>query len=253
MTTVYIGAGIALGPGVSVGGDIPNNPLTSANIWYNMQTNISGASDGTSISSLTNSGVDGTTYAATNVPGHVAPTVATVGGAKVLLINGYGLNQWGYNIANSFTVGTGSLFMVGWDAFGTDYNYQSRVMGFGGQYGSPYQVCFFGWSYLNNASFLFRDTGDGGLSLSSYSSAGLQVFGIVKTGSTIKYYDNTTTPVSSSVGFGTFGFNTVGYRAYGINQPSTGYLGDVAWFNSALSDSDAGNVISYLKNTYNIA
>lgn len=250
---IELGPGVVLGAGVQVGASTAN-ALSSANIYYSIQDIIGSAVDGTSIASLTNYGVDGVTYAATNVPGRTAPTVITINGKKVLNLNGYGNNQWGYNIANAFTVGNGSLFVVGWDAFGNDSLFQSRLMGFGGQRFSPYQVCFFGWSNLNNASFLFRDTGDGGVTVyPSYSSAGLQVLGIVKTGSTVVYYDNTTTPVTfpGSVG-GTFGFNTVGYRDYGIQQPSTGYLGDVAWFDTALSTQEAGSVITQLKSIYNI-
>ena len=251
---VELGPGVVLGAGVQVGGQAPT-PLSSANIYYSMQSIINGAADGTSITSLTNYGTDGATYAATNVPGRTAPTVATVGGIKTLLMDGYGNNQWGYNIANAFTVSNGSFFMVGWNAFGTDYNYQSRVMGFGGQRYTPYQLCFFGFSKLNNGSFLFRDTGDSGVTVDpSFSSAGLQVLGIVKTGTTVVYYDNDTTPVTyPGVVIGNYGFNTVGYRSYGIEQPSTGYLGDVAWFDTALSVQDAASIITQLKSIYNIA
>ena len=241
------------------GGSFGSSPVVvntgifaGAQIYFPVQSIIGSSADGASIGSLTNYGVAGSAYAATNVPGRTAPTAYTVGGARVLKLDGYGSNQYGYNLASTFTVTTGSLFVVGWDAFGNDPLYQSRLMGFGGQSGT-YTTCFFGWSNLNNASFLFRDTGDGGLSLSTGSSAGLRVFGIVKNGSSTTYWDNSTTPVSGPSVSGTYGFNTVGYRNYYFNQPSTGYLGDVAYWNTALTDYDAATVITTLKSMYNIA
>ena len=245
-------------PGIKFGVGVLIQPallLSDASIYYDMESIIGGASDGTAVSSLTNYGTEGSTYDASSVPGRVDPTVITINGKKVLNLNGYAGNQWGYNIANAFTVGNGSLFVVGWDAFGNDGLFQSRLMGFGGQLSSPYQVCFFGFGKLNNSSFLFRDTTDGGVTVDpSYSSAGLQVLGIVKTGSTVVYYDNTTVPATYPTPVtGTFGFNTVGYRSYGIDQPSTGYLGDVLYYDRVLSEDESARVVTELKFKYGIA
>lgn len=255
--SIVLGPGVVLGAGIQVGteGAEPPPPppppgppavLSTANIYYPMQDIIGSAANGTSVAALTNYGTDGATYAATNYGGWTAPTVATQNTVKVLSFNISASNQYGYDIANTFPVTSGSLFVVGW-------SYGSRFIGFGGT--GSYHYSFFGWSAANNGNFLFRDISDTGADMyPTYSSAALQVFGIVKTGSTVVYYDNTTTPVTyGSPVTGTYGYNAIGFRSSYAGQTSTGYLGDLVYFNTALSNSDAGDIITYLKTIYNIA
>lgn len=257
MATIYLGAGVQLGAGVKVGVSGGSTPLSSANIYYPMQDIIGSAANGSSVPVLTNYGTDSLTYDATAVGGYTQPTVATVGGYKVLSIQGYTQNQLGYNLSTAFDCSTNaSLFMVGWNTI-TDYAY-ARAVAFGGQAGT-YQRCFFGVGISSdNSSYLLRDTNDNGMTLTGLSPlSGLKAFGIVKTGTSIVYYDNNTTPVSwPGTASGTYAFNTVGWRYFGgagfTPQPTTGYLGDMAWFSTALDSTSAGNVMTYLKNTYGI-
>jgi hypothetical protein len=232
--------------------------LTSAQIYFSAQTAIGSSADGTSIGSLTNLGVGGSTYTATAVAGYTQPTASTFAGQRMLRLDGYGSNQLGYDLATGFSAsGDASLFVVTKNL--VDSATYARVVGFGGQSGS-YQNCFFGNSTnADGSGFLFRDTGDNGMSLTGLTaSTGIKVFGMVKTGSSIVYYDNSTTPVSwGGTASGTYFFNTVGYRWFSnppyVPQPSTGYLGDVAWYNTALSGTDAATVMTTLKARYNIA
>lgn len=110
--------------------------------------------------------------------------------------------------------------------------------------------------YLSEA---FRVIGDDntGMELTSLYQTGtnLKVFGFIKTGSTINYYDNSTTPVTWGGSFsGNLGFNTVGYNKYwgGYREISSGYLGDTAYYDYAVSNAKAGNIVTTLKTMYNI-
>lgn len=244
---------LEIGPGVLLGGGITMtvSPMATASIYYSMQDIIGNAANGTSISSLTNSGKGGSAYNATNVAGKTAPTVATVNGAKVLTLNGNG-NIWGYDIATAFNVSTGSLFMVG-----RATAEPARLIGFGhGTAPSGQDASFYGWTQLNNTAFLFRNVADDyNLTVENQPAATtMQVFGAVKTGpSTVIYSNNSTTPYTYPNSMtGTFEYNAVGYRAGYNGQPSQGYLGDLAWFPTALSNQDAVIVINYLKSKYNI-
>ena len=192
-----------------------------------------------SVSYLSNAGTLGSGYNATDA-GSV-PVVATQNSKKVLSFSG---SVAGYNIATPLDMSTGSMFFVGQQT-------NNRMIAFGGQ-GATLQNCFFGYSANNGSVVLFRGTNDVGLDLSGLSAvSGLKVFGIVKNGSSITYYDNSTTGVSTTVS-GTFEFNAVGYRSGYGNQYSTGYMGDLAQWNIALTEGDAAGVVTALKSIYNI-
>lgn len=239
-----IGTGITVGTGITISGVL--NPLTVADVYYPMQTIIGSTANNVAIGSLTNYGSGGAAYNASSLGGD--PVVATVNGRKVLYLDWFS-GKVGYNINSTFVLpNNASLFIVGTAA-------GDRLIGFGGQY-QTYQNCFFGYGAGTNTEILFRDTQDRGLTLSGLTSvSGLKAFGLVRTGNTVTYYDNTTTPASISLfPAETFGFNTVGYRYYGAaNQRSTGYLGDLAYYSYALSQSDAATVITTLKTLYGIA
>ena len=254
---IELGPGVVLGAGVQIyaGGSGPT-PLSDANIYYPIQDIVNGAADGTAITTLPNSGTDGSMFDATLVAGSAAPTAATFSGTRVMQAQGYSQNQIGFNLPNTFDVSTnGSLFMVGKSTV-TSPAY-ARAIAFGGQNGS-YRACFFGISSESNASsFLLRNTGDGGMSLNGLvATSGLKAFGIIKTGNTIVYFDNSTTAVTwGGSASGTYAFNSVAYRYYNSPfspQPCTGYLGDMAWYDLAISVSKAQGIMSYLISLYNI-
>jgi hypothetical protein len=239
---MIIEPGIKFGVGVLIE---PPSILAEASIYYDMQAIIGSASDGTSVSSLINYGTEGPTYDATNAIGWVAPTVATLNGAKVLTLIGANL-QRGYDIANSFTVTDGSLFMVAWTTAEP-----ARILGFGGSNGS-----FFGFTQLDGRVAFFRNINDNYdlTALDLPAVLGLRVFGVVKTGSSVVYYDNNTIPVTYNPGVsGDFTYSTVGYRGGFGGQPSTGYLGDVAYYDRALSEFESARVVVELKSKYGIA
>jgi hypothetical protein len=142
--------------------------------------------------------------------------------------------------------------MVGWATAEP-----ARVLGFGHGPAPAFQdASFFGWTQLNNTAFMFRNIADDYHMVMEFLPAAttLQVFGVVKTGtSVVVYSNNSTTPYSYPYSLtGTFEYNSVGYRAGYGGQGSTGYLGDVAWFNTALSNTEAVAVINQLKSIYNI-
>ena len=235
---IVLGPGVSLGAGVGVGVEL--NVLKTAAVYYDVQAITQGLDNGTSVTGLTNSGTLGSGYNATSA-GSV-PVVGTQNSRRVLSFNGSVL---GYNLSSVLSMATGSMFFVGWQT-------ANRLIAFGGQ-GGTYNNCFYGWSSNNGTGLLFRNTGDSGLDLTGLTSvSGLKVFGIVKNGTSVTYYDNTTTAASGSAS-GTFGFNAVGYRSGYGNQPSTGYLGDVAYWSTALDSSTAGTVITALKSIYNIS
>jgi hypothetical protein len=237
MATITLGPGIGLGAGVVVGATI--NILETAAVYYNIQSATAGLDTGASVTSLTNQGTLGSGYNAASA-GSV-PVVAVQNSRKVLSFSGSPL---GYNIPSVLNMSTGSMFFVGWET-------ANRMIAFGGQ-GGTYNNCFYGYSANDNSVVLFRGTTDSGADLSGLTAvSGLKVFGIVKSGTSITYYDNTTTGAAATAS-GTFGFNAVGYRAGYGNQPSTGYLADLAYWSTALDATTAGNVVTKLKTIYNI-
>lgn len=235
---IVLGPGVSIGAGINVG--IESNILKTAAVYYNIQSATAGLETGASVTSLTNQGTLGSGYNAASA-GSV-PVVAVQNSRKVLSFSGSPL---GYTIPSVLSMTTGSMFFVGWQT-------ANRLIAFGGQ-GGTYNNCFFGWGANNGTTLLFRNTGDSGLDLTGLSSvSGLKVFGIVKSDTAVTYYDNTTTGVSASAS-GTFGFNAVGYRAGYGNQPSTGYLADLAYWSTALDAGTAGSVVTALKSIYNIS
>lgn len=234
---VYLGPGIQLGAGVIVGlGSI----LNTASVYYSVQAATAGLNNGDSVSYLPNAGALGSGYNATDA-GSV-PVVATENSKKVLSFSG---SVAGYNISTPLDMSTGSMFFVGQQT-------NNRMIAFGGQ-GSTLQNCFFGYSANNGSVVLFRGTSDVGLDLTGLTAvSGLKVFGLVKNGTSVTIYDNSTTGVGHVAPSYTYGFNAVGYRSGYGNQYSTGYLGDLAYWNTALTAGDAAGVVTALKSIYNI-
>lgn len=234
---ITLGAGVQLGAGVAVG---QGNILTTADVYYNVQQATVGMSNGATVSYLPNSGTLGSSYNATDAGS--TPVVATQNSMRVLSFSG---SVIGYNIAAPLSMATGSMFFVGWQT-------ANRMIAFGGQ-GATLQNCFFGYAANNGTTVLFRNTSDSGADLSGLTSVvGLKVFGVVKSNDNITYYDNTTTG-AVTINPGTYSFNSVGYRSGYGNQLSTGYLGDLAYWSTALSAGDAAGVITALKSIYNIS
>lgn len=234
---ITLGAGVQLGSGISIN---TNTILNTAAVYYSIQYATDGLSNGTNITSLTNLGTLGSSYDAASA-GSV-PVVATQNSVKVLSFSG---SVAGYNLSSVLDMSTGSMFFVG-------YQTANRLIAWGGQ-GATYSTCFFGYSTNNGTGVLFRNTADGGVDFSGLTSvSGLKVFGIVKSGGTVTYYDNSTSGTVTSAS-GTFGFNAVGYRGGYGGQYSTGYLGDVAYWNTALSSGNAATVVTTLKSIYNIS
>ena len=233
---IVLGAGINLGAGVVVGGA---TALNSAAVYYSVQEATAGLNNGASVSSLQNFGTLGPSYDA--VSAGSVPVVGAQNGRKVLSFNGSVL---GYTIPSVLGMDTGSMFFVGWQT-------ANRLIAFGGQ-GGTYNNCFFGYSNNNGTGVLFRGIGDAGLDFTGLTSvSGLKVFGLVKSGSSVTVYDNSTTGANHSTPY-TFGFNAVGYRAGYGNQLSTGYLADLAYWSTALDAGTAGAVVTALKSIYNI-
>ena len=235
---IVLGPGVSLGAGVGVGVEL--NVLKTAAVYYDVQAITQGLDNGTSVTGLTNSGTLGSGYNATSA-GSV-PVVGTQNSRRVLSFNGGVL---GYNLSSVLSMATGSMFFVGWQT-------ANRLIAFGGQ-GGTYNNCFFGYAANNGTTVLFRNTSDSGADLSGLTSVvGLKVFGVVKSNDNITYYDNTTTG-AVTINPGTYSFNSVGYRSGYGNQLSTGYLGDLAYWSTALSAGDAAGVITALKSIYNIS
>lgn len=233
---VYFGSGIQLGAGVVVGlGSI----LNTASVYYDIQDATVGLSNGSSVSYLPNEGALGSSFNATDA-GSV-PVVATQNSKKVLSFSG---SVAGYNISTPLDMSTGSMFFVGQQT-------NNRMIAFGGQ-GATLQNCFLGYAANNGSQVLFRGTTDVGLDFTGLTAvSGLKVFGLVKSGSSVTIYDNSVTGVNHSTPY-TFEFNAVGYRSGYGNQYSTGYLGDLAYWNTALTAGDAAGVVTALKSIYNI-
>lgn len=217
------------------------NPMLNAQL-YLTGTSLAGVANNTQITSWTNSGKAGATYNASTASS--GPRKVQYAGFPVLYFDNY--TYISLALANAVNLTSGSLFMVGYDLG------SSRLIALGGAGGAG--MCFFGFSG-SPSSFLLRDTSDSGLTENSLTNVtGLKVVGIVKNGaSSLKLYDNSTTPVSKSALAGTFTFSLIGRRDSWGGQNSYGYLADVAYFDSVLSDADAGKVMAYLKQKYSIA
>lgn len=215
----------------------------TADIWFD-SASLSSLTTNSKIASWTNKGTTGSTYDATE---------STLGPRKVIY-NGYTALQFSSTdkrlvLANELTITGGTLFMVG-------HQTASRLIAFGGVLGTG--PCFFGYSGDNGTGVLYRNTFDGGLTLSSLNSvSGLKAFGLTITGtSSTTYFDNSTSPVSSSGAAGTYKFKKIGVRDYGStedSQPSTGYLTEILYFSTPLSNDDAATMMTGLKTKYGIA
>jgi hypothetical protein len=217
------------------------------NLWFSPAITFAGVADTTVASSLPNLGLSGSIYNASTSTG--APQVATQNGVKVLNFNGSTLAN--LQLATEIDLSTNSsVFFVG-------YQTANRMVALGGSNASGNGNAFFGWSGSNNTVFLFRNSSDGGQTLTGLQSvAGLKVFGMIQGTSTFIYYDNSTTPTNGTYVSGTYKFGKVGARDYGgsfNSQLSTGYLGDIVAFNRAVSNDEAVMIIALLKEKYNIS
>lgn len=216
----------------------------SAQIWLTTTT-LSAIPDSTQITSWVNQGAGGSAYNATEST--LGPLKVTYGGHPALQFNSSSYKK--LNLATEIDVTTGSFFMVG-------YQTSSRMIALGGSLDSSSGACFFGYSGTDGSLVLLRNTSDSGYTSSTLTSvAGLKAFGIVKTSTTaLSYYDNTPTETTSTGISGTYRFKKIGTRDYGSldSQPSTGYLTEVLYFNTALSSTDAAIVMAGLKAKYGI-
>jgi hypothetical protein len=217
------------------------------NLWFSPAITFAGVADTTVASSLPNLGVSGSIYNASTSTG--APQVATQNGVKVLNFNGSTLAN--LQLATEIDLSTNSsVFFVG-------YQTANRMVALGGSNAAGNGNAFFGWSGSDNTVFLFRNSSDGGQTLTGLQSvAGLKVFGMIQGTSTFTYYDNSTTPTNGTYVSGTYKFGKVGARDYGgsfNSQLSTGYLGDIVAFNRAVSNDEAVMIIALLKEKYNIS
>lgn len=223
--------------------------LYQAVVYYNMNYSLGNLSVNSSITSLENVGIGGSAYNAI-VTGS-APVVDTIPDSnqpipyKVIKLSG---GASGFNVSNIMSMsGSGSMFYIGYQSNAV------RLAAFGGS--GSYASCYFGTAGTNSTDFLFRDTTDGGITQSIGQFNGYRILGIVKNGTSASVYEytppNYTTPgtlnkISTTAGAGTFNFNTVGFRTY-FTQYSTGYLGDLAYFNRALTDDEVTQVVNQLK------
>lgn len=219
----------------------------TADMWLTAY-DFSGTPDSTQITSWTNSGTGGSTFNASNSSSD-GPLKVTYSGYPALQFNSTTYKK--LNLATEIDLVTGSVFFVG-------HQVSSRMIALGGSLDTSSGNCFYGYSGANNTSVLLRNTFDGGLTLSSLSSvSGLKAFGVVKTSNTaLSYYDNSPTQTTSTGISGTYKFKKIGSRDYSNSldsQPSTGYLTEVLYFNSALSSTDAAIIMSGLKSRYGIA
>lgn len=208
-------------------------------------SSLSGLSDGTTVSTITNLGSGGSSYngtASSNIP-----TKSTYNGYTVLNFNT--TNMFSYTLGSALDASTNaSLFFVG------QVNTNPRLIALGG-YGSTYRNCFFGWSVSTPVYFLFRNTTDSGITANvSGMPVTLGTVGLIKTGTTANVYYNSSSSYTTYTGLsGTYQFQKIGSRDYnGVTdgQKSTGALGDVWFYNTALTATQAQKVMVYLKNLY---
>lgn len=206
---------------------------------------LSTYTDGTAITSIPNLGTG--SYAITSSSN--SPTKQTYGGYPVINFNAY--DQIYLSIDTVLDMSTdGSVFVVG---YMTTMWYALIVLG--GSYATGTQSCFFGWTPALSGLILLRDTTDSGLGDGTAPwtpVSGLTVLGIVKSGSTIKVFNNSTSYDTYTGLTGTYQFDKIGEREdYGV-QASEGYIGDILFYDTALSDTDAQSVITSLKTKYGI-
>jgi hypothetical protein len=225
--------------------DEVNMILQNADLYFSPATTFANVADTTVVSAMPNLGISGAIYNASSAEG---PTVATQNGAKVLQFNGSIRKQ--LTMATEINLSTNSsVFFVG-------YQTSNRLIALGGSASSSNGNAFLGWSSANNTGFLFRNSTDGGQTLTGLTSvAGLKVFGMIQGTSTFTYYDNGTTPISGTYVSGTYIFKKLGARDYlgtTNGQLSTGYLGDVVAFNRVVSNDEAVLIMKLLKERYNI-
>lgn len=72
---------------------------------------------------------------------------------------------------------------------------------------------FLGWGAANGTSMLFRNTGDGGLTIPTLTAVvGFKVLALIKNGNSVQYFDNNTHPVSVTAAAGTYVFRRIGSR-----------------------------------------
>ena len=242
--TISITGGASISGGVRV---INNYQLIyTADLRLSPATTLSGVADGTNVTSLTNIGTSGSTYDATAAANY--PTVATQNSVKVMQLDSS--TRFGLSMSNSFlATGSASIFVV---AYQTGIQ---RVVALGGATGVA-PNCFFGFGGQNGTAILFRNSTDAGVDMTGLSTlTGLKVFGLIKdsVNSTLTYYDNNNTPLTTTYPSGTYDFRRIGYRdSFGV-QKSDGYLGDIVGFSRVLTNTEALSVIASLKSLYNIA
>ena len=243
-------SGITIQGGLS----LTTNPglFDDAVVYYPMKTIIGSAADGTDIPVITNYGTGGSTYTATKALN--SAYVRSYGGQKALYIRNGDYSE--YDLGGTLSVPSNmSFFMVGaWDGNRiTAFGFRSA----GGSGPGPYDNCKITMDGYLSESFKVIGGNNTGMELSGLYQTGsnLKVFGFIKTGSTISYYDNSTTPVTWSGTFtGDLSFNTVGFNKYwgGYKEYSTGYLGDTVYFDYAVSTQKAAAVVTRFKTLYSI-
>ena len=155
-----------------------------------------------------------------------------------------------FNISSPIdaTSSPGTFFFVGRSLTG-------RMIALGGAtptYGSS----FFGWTGSGDTTILFRNSADAGVLAGATENNNLGVVAVVKNGSIANTYINSLTYTQTTGLSGSFIYQKIGARDY-LNvlnsQTSNGYLGDVIYYNRALSDSEIQLVITTLKAKYGIA
>ena len=220
-------------------------PITVPSLIFKISSvdSLSSYTDGDPITSIPNLG-SGTYTITSSVD---SPTKQTVSGYPVINFNT--VDQISLLIDTPLDMSVdGSAFVVAWN--------NPSILVLGGTYTNGTQACFFGWSDALGGEILFRDINDSGLpdgDLLWTPAGGFEVLGIVKTGSTIKIYKNSTSSNTFTGMTGIYQFDQIGKRDEYGGQTSEGYMGDLLFYNYALSDTDAQSVITSLKTKYGIA
>jgi hypothetical protein len=224
-------------------GPVPS--LNTANFRISSVDSLSATSNGTSITSIPNLGTGSYTItSSTNSP-------------KKVLYNGYPVlafnstDAFCLDISSELDLSTsGTLFFVG-------RNIGNRLVALGGILGSSSGSCFFGFSSPTNTACLFRNTSDGGVTVTGLTdNGGLEVIAVVKNGTSVNLYVNSLSFTNYNTATGTFKFGKIGARDYSSilnGQKSDGYIGDVLYYNSILTNDQIGSIITELKAKYGIA
>ena len=219
---------------------------TAPFIYFSFKEQIGTDANATLYSSFVNQGSGGSTYdlelhTSANRP--EADTDATItGGTKALSFNGNdNLRFNNYAMPGSWT-----FVFIG-------HCSSTRLIAFGGK-NNP---TFLGYYQANNTGVLARNQSDVGMTQSSLSSTStMKTFVVRLDGDTLDYWDNSSTKVNYSTTFYTNDFNIgcVGGRQYSgsLFQPSVGFLGDIAIYNTALSDTDCAAMAAALNTKYNV-